>query len=55
MSKELLATLKDDGISTKIVVGGAALTVANAKIVGADAYAFDAWQGLVYVREQTKK
>ena len=52
---EAVNLLRDNGINTKVLVGGAALTEQNAKTVGADAYAFDAWQGLKFVREQTKK
>lgn len=50
---EAVNLLRDDGITAKILVGGAALTEKNAQTVGADAYAFDAWQGLKFVREQT--
>ena len=51
---EAINMLRDDGITTKVLVGGAALTEKNAVTVGADAYAFDAWQGLRFVRQQTK-
>jgi len=52
---EAVNLLRDNGINTKVLVGGAALTEKNAITVGADAYAFDAWQGLKFVREQTKR
>ncbi|MFZ5570703.1 MAG: cobalamin-dependent protein [Thermodesulfobacteriota bacterium] len=52
---EAVNLLRDNGIQSKILVGGAALTEGNAKTVGADAYAFDAWQGLRFVRKQTNK
>jgi 5-methyltetrahydrofolate--homocysteine methyltransferase len=52
---EAISLLHDNGVDAKILVGGAAVTEANAKTVGADAYAFDAWQGLRFVREYTKR
>jgi 5-methyltetrahydrofolate--homocysteine methyltransferase len=52
---EAIYLLRESGVRTKVLVGGAALTEENAKIVGADAYAFDAWQGLRLVREQTNR
>lgn len=52
---EAVNRLRDSGIDTMVLVGGAALTEVNAKTVGADAYAFDAWQGLRIVREHTKR
>ena len=51
---EAINMLRDNDITTKVLVGGAALTEKNAETVGADAYAFDAWQGLRFVRQQTK-
>jgi 5-methyltetrahydrofolate--homocysteine methyltransferase len=48
---EAVGLLHDNGIDSKILVGGAAVTEENAKTVGADGYAFDAWQGLRFVRK----
>ncbi|MGD8835197.1 MAG: cobalamin-dependent protein [Desulfobacteraceae bacterium] len=52
---EAVNLLRDNEIQSKVLVGGAALTEQNAKTIGADAYAFDAWQGLRLVREQTNR
>ena len=52
---ETIALLQDHDVHSKVVVGGAALTETNARTIGADDYAFDAWQGLKIVREQTNK
>lgn len=52
---EAISLLHDNGIDAKILVGGAAVTEANAKTVGADAYAFDAWQGLRFIRKYTHR
>lgn len=52
---EAVGLLRDNEIHSKVLVGGAALTEENARNVGADAYAFDAWQGLRYVRKQTNR
>ncbi len=52
---ETIALLKDNGIKSDIIIGGAAVTETNAALVGADAYAFDAWQGLRIVREMVAK
>ncbi len=52
---EAVNRLRDSRIDAMVLVGGAALTEVNAKTVGADAYAFDAWQGLRIVREHTKR
>jgi len=52
---ETIALLKDNGIKADIIIGGAAVTETNAALVGADAYAFDAWQGLRIVREMVAK
>jgi len=50
---ETIFLLRDHGVQSKMVVGGAALTKENAQTIGADEYAFDAWQGLRIVRKQT--
>lgn len=52
---EAVNLLRDNGVASKILVGGAALTEKNAETIGADAYAFDAWQGLRFVREYTNR
>ncbi len=52
---ETISLLKDNGIKADIIIGGAAVTETNAKLVGADSYAFDAWQGLRIVRELSTK
>jgi len=52
---ETISLLKDNGIKADIIVGGAAVTEKNATLVGADGYAFDAWQGLRIVRQMSAK
>ncbi len=52
---ETIALLKDNDIQGGVIVGGAAVTDANAKLIGADGYGFDAWQGLRIVREMINK
>jgi 5-methyltetrahydrofolate--homocysteine methyltransferase len=52
---ETIALLKDTGIQTKVIVGGAALTEANSKTIGADGFGSDAWQGLRVIRELTDR
>ncbi len=52
---ETIGLLKDNGIKSHIIIGGAAVTETNAALVGADAYAFDAWQGLRIVRKMSAK
>ena len=52
---ETIFLLRDHGVQSKVVVGGAALTKENAQTIGADEYAFDAWQGLRIVRKQTNR
>ncbi|MCX5852763.1 MAG: cobalamin-dependent protein [Deltaproteobacteria bacterium] len=52
---ETIFLLRDHGVQSKVVVGGAALTKENAKTIGADEYGFDAWQGLRIVRRQTNR
>ncbi|MBA4368572.1 MAG: cobalamin-binding protein [Desulfobacterium sp.] len=47
---ETIALLKDNGIRARVIVGGAALTEKNAKTIGADEFASDAWQGVRIVR-----
>jgi len=51
---ETIHLLKDNDITSKIVVGGAAVTPKNSETIGADAYGFDAWQGVRIVRTFTK-
>ena len=52
---ETIALLKDDGLQTRIIVGGAALTEKNSKTIGADEFGSDAWQGLRIVRKLTAR
>ena len=52
---ETILLLKDNDINSKIIVGGAAVTPKNSKTIGADAYGFDAWQGVRIVRELTER
>ncbi len=52
---ETISLLKDNGINANVVIGGAAVTETNSKLIGADGYGFDAWQGLRIVREMTTK
>ncbi len=52
---ETISLLKDNGINSNVIIGGAAVTETNASLVGADGYAFDAWQGLRIVREMSAK
>ncbi len=52
---ETISLLKDNGIQTRVVIGGAAVTESNSKLIGADGYGFDAWQGLRIVREMTNR
>ena len=48
---ETIAILRQSGIPAKIIVGGAAVTPANAETIGADAYGRDAWAALRHVRQ----
>jgi 5-methyltetrahydrofolate--homocysteine methyltransferase len=48
---ETIALLKDNNIQVKVIVGGAALSVENAKTIGADGFGADAWQGLRVIRQ----
>ena len=48
---ETISLLKDNRINADVIIGGAAVTETNAALVGANGYAFDAWQGLRIVRE----
>ena len=52
---ETIALLKENNISTKVLVGGAALTIENSKTIGADGYGSDAWQGLRVTRQLTER
>ncbi len=52
---ETIALLRDNGIQTSVIVGGAALTEKNANTIGADEFACDAWQGLRIVRKLTHR
>jgi len=47
---ETVAILKQSGIPTKIIVGGAAVTRETAEAIGADAHGRDAWEALRRVR-----
>ncbi len=50
---ETITLLKDNRIKADVIVGGAAVTETNSKLIGADGYGFDAWAGLRIVREMT--
>ena len=50
---ETIALLKDNNVEAKVIVGGAALTDANSKTIGADGYGSDAWHGLRIIRQLT--
>ncbi len=52
---ETISLLKDNGIKSDVIIGGAAVTETNAALIGADEYAFDAWQGLRIVRKLSAK
>lgn len=50
---ETIALLKEHGLGTKVIVGGAAVTPEVATSIGADAFAKDAWDGLRRIRAFT--
>jgi len=52
---ETISLLKENNIYSKVIVGGAAVTQKNSEKIGADAYGFDAWQGVRIVRNFTKR
>lgn len=52
---ETISLLNDNGVQASLIIGGAAVTEENSKLVGADGYGFDAWQGLRIVREMISK
>ena len=51
---ETIIILKEKDIPAKVIIGGAACTPEAAKIVGADGYGKDAWQGLQIIEQWVK-
>lgn len=52
---ETIAVLKENNVSARIIVGGAAVTGGSAENLGADAYGADAWAALRQVRRLIKE
>jgi 5-methyltetrahydrofolate--homocysteine methyltransferase len=52
---ETIAVLKENNVSARIIVGGAAVTSVSAENLGADAYGADAWAALRQVRRLIKE
>jgi 5-methyltetrahydrofolate--homocysteine methyltransferase len=52
---ETIAVLKENNVSARIIVGGAAVTSGSAENLGADAYGADAWAALRQVRRLIKE
>jgi len=52
---ETILALKDKNIKAKIIVGGAAFTQETADGFGADAYGYDAWDGVEKVKNLLKR
>lgn len=52
---ETIMVLKENNITAKIAVGGAAMTQESAKKIGADVYGKDAWEGLKMIRQLVKE
>jgi len=48
---ETMIVLRDGGVDTKVIIGGAATSQVVADEVGADSHAKDAWEGVQKVRE----
>lgn len=52
---ETIAVFKENNVSARIIVGGAAVTSVSAENLGADAYGADAWAALRQVRRLIKE
>lgn len=52
---ETIAVFKENNVSARIIVGGAAVTSGSAENLGADAYGADAWAALRQVRRLIKE
>jgi len=52
---ETIAVLKENNVSARIIVGGAAVTSVSPEHLGADAYGADAWAALRQVRRLIKE
>lgn len=48
--QEIITILKDGEIKSKIIVGGGILSEESCKMIGADAFATDAWEGINKIR-----